>query len=166
MRHAPSQRRGRSGFSLVEVALALLVVSVGLTSILGLFLTATTANKRAIQDTQIGLFADYVLNGLRWRAEQVPWADITDDGTFSIPSLGGQYAWVAPDAIVVDREQIRVVAYNPVKEPSIEEMAFHYQTRITDLGATRKGVTLSVWPGAYGLTETNEFYTELYRTGG
>ncbi len=95
MMNAPRRLSRRAGFSMVEVALALLVVSVGLTAIFGLFPSATTANKRAIQDTQIGLFADYVLNGLRWRAEQVSWAEVDDGSNGSnlrISSLCGQYA--------------------------------------------------------------------------
>lgn len=166
------QRRANAAFSLVEVALALLVISVGLAAVFALFPSGTDANRRAIQDTQIGLFADYVLNGFRYEAEAVTWAEVNDSGGFSISPLAGvtgtDYVWSNPDRVTADRSKTEAIIYR-VANSSIEEMAFRYRLRVFDVAgkANVKALVLEVWPGAYGLlTGTNVFYTEVYNYGG
>ena len=58
------RRRARAGYSLVEVTLALLVVAVGLTATFALFPEGLQATRAAVNDTEIGLFADYVFTTL------------------------------------------------------------------------------------------------------
>lgn len=65
------QRRSRAGFiprkagySLVEVTLALLVVAIGLVSTFALFPEGMKATRAAVNDTEVGLFADYVFSTL------------------------------------------------------------------------------------------------------
>lgn len=171
MMSSHSVRPACSGFSLVEVALALLVVSVGLAAVFSLFPSGTDSNRRAIQDTQIGLFADYVLNGFRHEAETVPWDDVHDkDSSFSIPALCGIYAWSNPDPVYADREKIRSISYKAKSDPAIEEMAFSYQLRVFPVaGKTNniKALVLNVWPSAYSARgPTNVFYTEVFNYGG
>lgn len=169
----PVQRRDRrasiAGFSLVEVALALLVVSVGLAAVFSLFPSGADSNRKAIQDTQMGLFADYVLNGFRHQAEEVTWDAVTDGGGFSISALGGTYAWSNPDPVYADQSGVRAITYRSVSDSAIEEMAFRYQLRIYPVAGRPnvKALVLNVWPGAYGvLAGTNVFYTEVYNYGG
>ncbi len=56
--------RTKAGYSLVEVTLALLVVAIGLTSVFALFPDAMRNTRAAVDDTEVGLFADYVFNTL------------------------------------------------------------------------------------------------------
>lgn len=58
------RRKARAGYSLVEVTLALLVVAVGLTATFALFPEGLQAARAAVNDTEIGLFADYVFTTL------------------------------------------------------------------------------------------------------
>ena len=56
--------RGKAGYSLVEVTLALLVVGIGLTSTFALFPEAMKNTRTAVSDTEVALFADYVFSTL------------------------------------------------------------------------------------------------------
>ena len=55
---------GKSGYSLVEVTLALLVVAIGLTATFALFPEGLKATRAAVDDTEIALFAEYVFTTL------------------------------------------------------------------------------------------------------
>ena len=57
-------RNSRAGYSLVEVTLALLVVAIGLTATFALFPEGLKATRAAVDDTEVGLFADYVFSTL------------------------------------------------------------------------------------------------------
>ena len=59
---SPASTNG--GYSLVEVSLALLVVAIGLTSIFSLLPMGMKAARDAVNDTEVPLFAEYVLNTL------------------------------------------------------------------------------------------------------
>lgn len=63
-----TQARSQAGFSLVEVTIALLVVAVGLTATLGLFPEGLTATRKAVDNTETALFADYVFTTLELSA--------------------------------------------------------------------------------------------------
>ena len=54
----------RSGYSLVEVTLALLVVAIGLTATFALFPEGLRATRTAVDDTEIAMFAEYVFTTL------------------------------------------------------------------------------------------------------
>ncbi len=59
-RRLPSQ----SGYSLVEVTLALLVVAIGLTATFALFPEGLRATRAAVDDTECAMFAEYVFTTL------------------------------------------------------------------------------------------------------
>lgn len=54
----------KAGYSLVEVTLALLVVAIGLTATFALFPKGLQDTREAVNDTEVGLFADYVFSTL------------------------------------------------------------------------------------------------------
>ena len=54
----------RAGFSLVEVTLALLVAAIGLTATFALFPEGLRATRAAVDETEIGMFAEYVFTTL------------------------------------------------------------------------------------------------------
>lgn len=56
---APS---AKAGFSLVEVALALLVVAVGITTAFSLFPEGMRLTRASVNNTEVALFADYVFS--------------------------------------------------------------------------------------------------------
>ncbi|NCD22076.1 MAG: prepilin-type N-terminal cleavage/methylation domain-containing protein [Spartobacteria bacterium] len=57
-------RCSHSGYSLVEVTLALLVVAIGMTATFALFPEGLRATRAAVDDTEVSLFADYVFSTL------------------------------------------------------------------------------------------------------
>jgi prepilin-type N-terminal cleavage/methylation domain-containing protein len=58
--------RGReSGFTLVEVLIALAIMAVGVTAVIGVFLMATATHKRAVDETTSALFAETALAEVR-----------------------------------------------------------------------------------------------------
>lgn len=158
----------KSGFSIVEVALALLVVGVGLMGVFSLFPQGMDMNRKSIQDTQIGFFAEYVLNGFRYRAEQVTWAEVTDNDSFRISPLASKYEWANPPEIKAG-PGVKPVVYRVLADSSIEEMTFRYEFRVYPVAGRPdiKALVLDVWPGEFGkLVGTNTFYTEVYNRGG
>ena len=66
----------RAGFTLMEVALSLVVVGVGLLTVFGLFPTGLAMNKRATDDTFTTMFADEVLNAVKAAAADVEWSEL------------------------------------------------------------------------------------------
>lgn len=78
---APPRRRS-SGFSLIEVTLALLVVGVGLLALLGLFPVGLRESGLATADTSQSIFANGVLNAIHANA-----AEITNKVDWVNPSL-------------------------------------------------------------------------------
>jgi len=158
------EANAKSGFSIVEVALALLGVGVGLMGVFSLFPQGTDLNRKSIQDTQIGLFAEYVLNGFRYQAEQVQWDDVDNSSAFKISALGTKWAWDgAPE--VVAGSGVKAIVYRPYQKSDIEEMAFRYEFQVYSVAGRPdvKAFVLNVWPGQFGvLVGTNVFYTEVY----
>jgi Tfp pilus assembly protein PilV len=57
--------RNKAGFTLVEIALAILVVAIGVLAIFALLSSGLDNSVRAIDDTHAAMFADNVFNGLR-----------------------------------------------------------------------------------------------------
>jgi type II secretory pathway component PulJ len=56
---------GKSGFTLMEVALAVSVVVIGLMALFALVSSGLDSSTKAVRDTQAAIFADNVYNGLR-----------------------------------------------------------------------------------------------------
>lgn len=98
-KHSP-----KAGFTLVEVSLAILVVGLGLLTLFGLFPSGLRAGEEAAADTQAGLFASVVFEGMRANAAEVKtWAGWRDasmtDGTVLCDSLDGVGTLIADNAI-------------------------------------------------------------------
>lgn len=163
------RHRNRDGFSIVEVALALLVVGVGLMGVFSLFPQGMDMNRKSIQDTQIGFFAEYVLNGFRYQSEQVSWDQVTDNSSFKISPLASKYSWDdSSDITIAAGSGVKSVVYRVKVDDSIEEMAFRYEFRVFDVAGRPdvKAFVLNVWPGEFGkLVGTNIFYTEVFNYG-
>jgi len=61
-------KKHSKGFTLVEVALAMLVVAIGVLAVFSLLSSGMKASARALADTHAAMFADNVFSGLRARA--------------------------------------------------------------------------------------------------
>ena len=62
--HLADRARAAAGFTLIEVALAVAVVVIGLLALFALITAGLDASKRAVADTQAAFFADNVFSGL------------------------------------------------------------------------------------------------------
>lgn len=155
------------GFSLVELALALLVVSVGLVALIGLFVSGMNASQIADRETRAAFFAQTVFNtvtaemqrewpsslngqryelGTQWLVEGgQPGSGFVE---FSANSNAFKIAYAEPQSTITNW-------FNYVLSPQIP---------LTGVDALR-GIRLEVWPGQFVNTETNGvvFYTEIYR---
>jgi type IV pilus modification protein PilV len=68
-----------SGFTLVEVSLAVVVVGLGLLALFGLFPSGLRSGEDALADTRAALFASVVMDGMRANASTVSnWAEWND----------------------------------------------------------------------------------------
>jgi prepilin-type N-terminal cleavage/methylation domain-containing protein len=87
--------RRNAGFTLVEVSLAVLIVSLGLMTVFGLLPSALRMSDDAVTSTRDGLFAETMMAGLRANIALAPpesWtsiADLTVDACGNaIPGIG------------------------------------------------------------------------------
>jgi len=167
----------KSGFSLVEVALAVLLVAIGLTSIFALFPLGLQQSDGAIQDTQEAMFADYVLNTIEGNCLSITnWAHwnppsaipVADFSTFVakaidkidpdlVPGIGSWQDYTV--AGVVGRRVQRTGVNTAVKFPTDTQfvakgspryLRYELTIRNEDARGTTKQIDLSVKSGRYG----------------
>jgi prepilin-type N-terminal cleavage/methylation domain-containing protein len=167
----PSQlphRKTRRGFTLVEVALALLVVAVGLTAMLGLFPVGLKENQRAIDEARSAMFAEEVFNSIRAyilvRGWQTGWAELS--GGTAIPGVApAMYKDPLSATRIVVASNFVVNKYEFV-QGDFDSHAHKYQIRIENHSLVRKGVVLTVMPGAFTAAPTEDnssvYYTEFF----
>ncbi len=150
--------RRDAGFNLVEIALAVFVLSIGLLSIFGLFPHGLGMADMARQDTQSGMFADVVFGALRahYAAEQ------------SWPASGSLTLEEIKSENGVEVHRLRHVADGRerlVQFPSHDQTDRHPTYLRYELILGRDGrigtATLRVWPGRDG-PDGNTYYSEFY----
>lgn len=161
----------QSGFSLVEVTLALLVVAVGITAAFSLFPEALRSTRAAVGNTETALFADYVFSTLdltagyeclsgNVQASTLPskaddfislsFSQKADDSNFQIRTSSGKpkrFYWM-PDYFGISGADEMNSSYFTGK---LKTAAFTYQLTLDEKdgsGSTLVAV-LKVWPGEY-----------------
>jgi len=137
----PVSLRRKSGFSLVEVNMAIMVIGLGMLVLFGLFPTGLREGENALINTHCALFADAVFNGLRAEATQktwTQWQNWVGGPAFrtQIPGDGG-LAWIVGQSIGA----IGAGSIRSVKFPASGEM-IHY---IMEVGGGATDVRRSVW---------------------
>jgi prepilin-type N-terminal cleavage/methylation domain-containing protein len=166
----------KDGFTLVEIALALLVVAIGVVSIMGLFPAGLQANQRSIDETRVAMFAEDVLGGVKTIIEETPWEDVQSYLQIQgLPMVG------SPDMFA----PANILASNP--DPDIQyryadsgyknvdagvpvvEFELRYELDVTGVppvSPTVYAITLQVWPNKHSPEEDGlVFYTEAYYHG-
>jgi prepilin-type N-terminal cleavage/methylation domain-containing protein len=139
-----------SGFSLVEVSLAILVVGLGLLAVFGLFPFGLRANEESIGDTRAAMFADHVFAGMRANAAKMTWTEWT----------GGSFGDGLTQGLSLDYSgAIKQMQFPPASGEWVQ-----YRMDIVD---SPRGVLLQVWDGkrALAVTPQGEFYTEFLFSG-
>lgn len=160
MKHTAQHRKQRSGFSLIEISLALLVIGVGLVSVIGLFPAGLNQARGATDETQAALFADEVFEGY-----QAWFAAFPDDWSSASsvllpPSVYTVYMDSVGDEVKGDGT-IRTYVRRAV---DTDFEAFRYRLTFTKDVDVLEAV-LEIWSGQYGSTTGKPdfvFYTEYF----
>lgn len=160
----------RNGFTLIEIALALLVASIGLLGVMGLFPAGISQNKLAHDETRAAMFAEEVLNGVRAQAAVMRWDQINTGIDLPPPTPD---IWNNPNSLRVRPSpgaSFTTLKYETAgamggSTEAYVDYAVRYNLRIIDMSALSKAVILDVMPGEFGNSMTNRYYMELYNHG-
>lgn len=151
--------RLRAGFSLVEVALALLVAGVGMLSVFALFPAALDMNKRAIDDSQTALYAQEVFNGFRSATVGFSMLD-NHHVDCTAPSI-----WKNANALWVGKGSgVNVFEFS---DSPIVDFALRYNMSIATVAnhPNLKFLRIELFNGQEGGTNNAAvFYTEMFNT--
>lgn len=143
-----------SGFTLIEVSLAILVVALGLLSVFSLFPSGLRASEDEVADTRAGLFAETVLNGIRANASALPAGSWGDVSTFA--------------SVVCDNlPEVGTIAHDAAPAKcSFGGAKLKYQLMFTNMTAGIYGALLYVSDNEFGpFVVQNVFYTEYVYMG-
>jgi type II secretory pathway pseudopilin PulG len=180
-----------AGFVMLELALSVLVIAIGVLALFGLFRLSTDTVEQTQADTRAALFAQEVMSGLRAESERrlsscstsETWEAFWDDMTngYGIPvACGGPVGvWADPSLAVVAGEyttnSYTNVAVHAGIITNIVSHSLRYRLDITATNTTplpywtnRILATLYVWDGLYGSTSNSDaviFYSEFGRIG-
>ena len=150
-RPRPNLEKNRSGFTLIEILLALLVIMIGVVTMAGLLGSSMDAGTKASDDLHIVSFADMVLN----HCHATAWDNLTP-GSLTLKDYAGNPATLTTGT--TDRFSSEAIGKDG---RSSERFTVSYQLSIQVNGHV-KTVTLRVWPG-YDITGTPRiFHTEIY----
>lgn len=163
----------KRGFTLIEIALALLVASIGLVGLFALFPAGISMNKLAVDETQAALFADQVMNGVRAQTSIVPWNQVKTAVKLPPPTPD---VWVDANNLTVritpgNDDQFETLRYRTAgalggATESYLDFGVRYRLEIDQIpNSLRYAVRLKVRPGEFGTTNTYVFYTEIYNHG-
>ncbi len=84
----------RAGFSLLEVLIAMLILSVGAASVLALFAAAASTHKRSVDRTHAALLAERIFSEVEARyAPDVTVKELTESVRGELPEQFGNYGW-------------------------------------------------------------------------
>lgn len=167
-----TMRRGRRGFTLIEVAMAMLVVSVGIMAAFAMFPQGLDQGKAAVEDTQAAQFAEWVFDGYRGLSTRYAWS-LWPTAPVQLPGAANfNSAQTTPWVRASVNSNIVTVfrAFRQVSQSTAgidaREIALRYNLAL-DRGNRSVGLTLRVWPGEYGNTDATNavmFYTEILNT--
>lgn len=157
--HMRSDIRGDAGFTLVEVAMALLIAGLGVLSVFSVFPQGMEASRRSVQATEITAFADLVMNTLEMDAgsPSYNWASFANDAWDGPKSHAIAYVGTTQNVVRAlgdDPPDVQVFQITPNYLASIGNetryfatATFTYTLDIGDVGPGRKYARLEVWGG-------------------
>ncbi len=149
----------RDGLTLVEITLAMLVISVGLLTVFGLFGASLRTNVATLDDTVAATFADKVFGGMRARFGE----SAVFVGMDSPPAAAsGSRFWAGTTRTVI-RLTPGIHEHSLLYE-DIDYYNLSYEVEIDPQLNKYRGVTLRVWLGE-GSTDRDKarvFHTRIY----
>lgn len=159
-------QKNKSGFTMVEIALAILVVGIGLLAVFSLFPTGMTFNRQAIDDTYAAMFAEEVFYGYRAQASANPWSHIT---SLEVPSRSSEKWAFTEQQIVRPNRGWQTIRYMPsALGGDVVDFAIRYNLvvqRHPDNPENRAFAILEILAGEEGPTNNPlRVYTEFFNT--
>ncbi len=147
----------KSGFTLIEVSLAVLVIGLGLLTVFSLFPSGLRSAEDGAADTHAGLFAESVMNGLHGNAATFTnWADWCDASYFN--------TCIRTD--VLGSGVIPTGMPTAVSFPSTDGRYLRYRLSIQTASSNQYGALIEVCDGQYGsFIRPSVFYTEFVYPG-
>ncbi len=147
----------KRGFTLIEILLALLVITIGVVAVTGLLGASLETSSRARDDLRAVSFSDLVLNYLH----PLDFDAIPDHGTLSIPGHDQ-----TPISIQIgNADPARLTVAHPdsnlTRGESPREYGVAYRLRVTN-ESDLKALTLEVWPGFNTREKARVFHTEIH----
>lgn len=144
----------KRGFTLIEILLALLVLTIGIISVVGVLSTALDTNVKARDDLDMVSFADMVLNHCHGIED---WNSIPNSGNLTLKDYSENDLILLigpPAALYTSRSTLS-------DSSTIDRYTVTYELDIQQSG-NRKIVTLKVWPGYNSTGKPRLFQTEIY----
>ncbi|WP_372807391.1 prepilin-type N-terminal cleavage/methylation domain-containing protein [Pontiella sp.] len=152
-----SNPRRSNGFTLIEIMLALLVVTIGVVAVVGLLSSSLDSASKTHEDLNVVCFADLVLNYCHAVED---FADLPTTGSLSLPGHDTEDVILRLGAQDVFTATLPLSQLTLLSEP--QEYTVTYQLDIAADGAHIKTVSLQVWPGYETAGTPRRFYTEIY----
>lgn len=151
-----------SGFSLVEVTLALMVMAIGILSIMSLFPAGLDQNARSIADTHAAFFAEEVFAGLQGQAE-TNWTGLANVGLPIATTNWYEQNQGDLNTVLTSGLTNKYFRTKLAFDANDVDHALRYRLVLTTNGLI-KAATLYVWPGEFGTTnDPSLFYAEFFR---
>ncbi|MEI6892662.1 MAG: type II secretion system protein [Pontiella sp.] len=143
----------KRGFTLIEILLALLVVSMGMVSIMGVLASTLNTNRKIHADLHIVSFADMVLNHLHATEN---WHTLPTAGTMTLVDYNETETTITLGS--TDQFHSKTIGKNGL---SLERFTVTYRLDTAVNGNTFTA-TLQVWPGFSAMGKPAVFQTERY----
>lgn len=163
----PARKKG--GFTLIEIALALVVIAIGLMGILSLVSVGLDSNLKSEHETRSALFAEECLNALRYYATILPLDDNSIQFDLDPPAAvfwAGNVEELKLFANNVgENDEPNVNIYRRIREGNPVEYAVRYKLFIGRVAPDSDiaWIYLQVWGGRFGNEDSpREYYTELF----
>jgi prepilin-type N-terminal cleavage/methylation domain-containing protein len=154
--HPSSTNQKQSGFTLIEIVLALLVITVGIVAVTGLLGSSLDTTVKSHDDLHAVSFSDLVFN---YYHSLTNWNDIPPSGAaeLDLPDYAGHPFTLQLDT--VHQFVNRLPGFNGNEQ---ERYTVSYLFGAEQQDDSLKRLTLQVWPG-YGTNETaRTFCSEYY----
>lgn len=155
----PTIGKARGGFTLLEIVLSLLVVSVGVVASIGLLSTSLGTAARAHEDLDVVSFADLVFNYAHAVTNR---NELPISGSLRIPDYNEGTAELPLNSLN------RFTCMAPGSDGPAERYTVTYRLAISPAPFSERirQLTLDVWPGYSTNGPPRRFYTEVYDRSG